>query len=87
MRLNIFPPGGTLCEKEDIALKTENKGKIRSQWREFEFIFTAVRNAIVPQVKIDHIVNNWHRIRNNLAENNRKRQLQIESLSQIFWDS
>lgn len=84
MRLNFFPPGDILLEKESIALKAKNRGKIRSQWREFEFIFISVRNAIVPPVKIDHIIKNWPVIRNNLAEHHRKCRLQIESLSQIF---
>lgn len=59
---------------------TINK-KNRSQWREFEFIFIAVRNAIIPQIGLDHVIENWPRIKNNLAENSRKRKLQIDLLN------
>lgn len=58
--------------------------RCRSVWREFEFIFTVVRNAIVPIVKIEHLIENWDRIRKNLAEGPRKRVLQSERIKTIL---
>lgn len=58
--------------------------RCRSVWREFEFIFTVVRNAIVPIVKIEHLIENWDRIKKSLAEGPRKRVLQSENIKSIL---
>ena len=65
-------------------MNTKGNRKRRSQWREFEFIFIAIRNAIIPTVELDYIIKNWPRIKGNLAENHRKRCLQIKSLYEII---
>jgi hypothetical protein len=64
--------------------KPQNKRKLRSKWREFEFIFMTVRNAIVPRIGINHLIEYWPRIRDRLSENHRKRKLQIDSLVTIL---
>ena len=43
-----------------------------------------VRNAIVPDVKLDHLIENWDRIRKNLAEGPRKRVLQSDEIKFIL---
>ncbi len=58
--------------------------RCRSVWREFEFIFMVVRNAIVPVVKIEHLIENWDRIRKSLAEGPRKRVLQSEEIKFVL---
>ncbi len=58
--------------------------RCRSVWREFEFIFMVVRNAIVPVVKIEDLIENWDRIRKSLAEGPRKRVLQSEEIKFIL---
>lgn len=61
--------------------------KIRSKWREFEYIFMAVRNAIVPYIELGHVIYDWPRIRNNLAENHRNRGLQMNYIDQLSYCS
>ena len=43
-----------------------------------------VRNAIVPVVKIEHLIENWDRIRKSLAEGPRKRVLQSEEIKFVL---
>ena len=53
-------------------------------WREFEFIYKVVQNAIVPSINLWHLIENWDRIRNNLSECARKRVFQIELVRDII---
>ncbi len=56
----------------------------RSVWREFEFVFIVVRNAIIPTVTIKHLIHNWDRIKKRLAEGPRKRRIQSTEIKAIL---
>ena len=56
----------------------------RSVWREFEFVFIVVRNAIIPTVTIMDLIQNWSRIKKRLAEGTRKRLIQSTSIQQLL---
>jgi hypothetical protein len=56
---------------------------VRSPWREFEFCFMLVRNAIVPRLSLERALGDWPRIRRDLMENARKRKLQIDYLPHV----
>lgn len=84
MKRNFFPPGAIRLKKISKQNNPKNKRKLRSKWREFEFIFMIVRNAIIPYIGINHLIEYWPRIRDSLSENHRKRKLQIDSLSSIL---
>lgn len=58
-------------EEEFIEIKGN-----RSLWREYEFLFTIVRDAIVPELELTEVIKNWPRIVDNLSESPRKRKLQ-----------
>jgi hypothetical protein len=87
VKRNFFPPGAIRLKKISKENKPKNKRKLRSKWREFEFIFMTVRNAIVPHIGINHLIEYWPRIRDSLSENHRKRKLQIDSLKSILGNS
>ena len=50
----------------------------RSLWREYEFLFTIIRDAIVPELDLTEVIKNWRRIVENLSESPRKRKLQCD---------
>jgi hypothetical protein len=64
-----FPPGD-ICDR-----------KIKSNWREFEFMFHQIQYAINPHISLKKTIGNWQEIRKSLAENNRRRKLQMSKLS------
>ena len=53
-------------------------------WREFEFWLMVVQKAVVPNISILDAIKNWPRIRENLKESPRRRQLQCDSLASII---
>jgi len=70
-----------ISDRAERGIKTPG---CRSVWREFEFIFIVVRNAIVPVVPIENLIQNWKRIKRNLAENSRKRKLKSEDIKLLL---
>ena len=66
----LFPPGATTCS---------NKTPIRSQWREFQFAFHRVLEAIAPAVPLETVLTRWNAIAAALGERNRKRKPQISA--------
>ena len=62
-----FPPVDTVYD-----------GKVKSYWREFEFMLHQIQQAVEPKISINNVISQWDSIRKNLAENPRKRKLQIE---------
>ncbi len=43
-----------------------------------------VQHMIVPRISISQALDDWHKIRNQLKENNRERKLQSEVLSRFI---
>lgn len=56
---------------------TRYKGKIKSHWREFEFMLHQVQQAIEPTIALDQTIDRWAEISKNLAESTRNRRLQL----------
>jgi hypothetical protein len=54
-------------------------GKVKSLWREFEFMLHQVQQATEPKMSLNNVISQWDEIRKNLAECNRQRKPQIES--------
>jgi len=61
-----IPPGDTLYN-----------GKIKSQWREFEFMLHQVQQVIEPEISLKETLIKWREISKRLSENARHRKLQI----------
>jgi hypothetical protein len=57
---------------------TVYKGKVKSHWREFEFMLHQVQQVTETKITLNNIITKWDEIRKNLAENTRKRKLQME---------
>ena len=55
------------------------KEKVKSHWREFEFMLHQVQQATEPTISLDNVISKWDEIRKNLAESPRKRKLQVEN--------
>lgn len=55
--------------------------RIRSNWREFEFMLHQIQNAINPEISLIKTINSWQEISSELAENNRQRLSQISRYS------
>ena len=53
-----FPPGATI---------SQSKPPIRSRWREFQFAFHRVIEAVAPRVGLETTLHNWNRIAADLA--------------------
>jgi len=53
-------------------------------WREFEFWFMVLQQAIIPKVSIPDAIKNWGTIKNDLMERTRKRKPQLELISSII---
>jgi hypothetical protein len=62
-----FPPG-------DVSWK---KTRPHSAWREFKFAFSQVCRAIEPEFPLAEMIAKWNEISRRLAENPRKRTLQL----------
>ena len=62
--------------RDKITFK-KKKG-IRSPWREFEFWFMVVQQAIIPKLSLRHALEHWDKIKEKLMENTRKRELQTD---------
>lgn len=60
-----FPPGD-ICNH-----------KIRSNWREFEFMLHQVQSAINSDISLKETLNGRHKICKNLSENDRQRKSQL----------
>ena len=52
-------------------------------WREFEFRFMVLRQAIIPKVSIADAIKNWGTIKNDLLERTRKRKAQLELIKKL----
>lgn len=72
--MKIFFPGAIPQKK---SFKTN---QCRSLWREREFLYTIVLQAILPSISLREVVVNWIRIRETLKEPPRKRKLQIDTV-------
>ena len=57
-----------------------NKPPIRSRWREFQFAFHRVIEAVAPAVGLANILAGWNQIAAALGERNRKRKPQLSTL-------
>ena len=64
---NLFPPG-------DISWRNDRP---QSAWREFNFAYNQVKQAILPKLPLDNVIKEWNEIAKSLAERPRKRQLQL----------
>lgn len=53
--------------------------KVKSHWREFEFMLHQVQQAAEAKISLDKVISKWDEIRKNLAESPRKRKLKIEN--------
>ena len=71
---------GTPLSKEE----PKKSGGVRSPWREFEFWFMVVQQAIVPRLSINEVLDHWHQIKARLMENSRKRKLQTDVICSIL---
>jgi hypothetical protein len=61
----LFPPGTTIYPK---------KPPTRSRWREFQFAFHRVVEAIAPAVGLETVLARWNQIAAALGERNRQRK-------------
>lgn len=66
----LFPPGDT----------TWKDSRIKSNWREFNFMFNQIKRAIEPDLSMHLVFNNWQAIASGLAESPRKRKGQISKI-------
>lgn len=66
----MFPPGAT----------TRGRSRLRSPWREFGFQWHQLQQAIDPQLPLSEVLQHWRQICVDLAECNRRRRPQIETL-------
>ena len=66
--LTIFPPEEIIYSK-----------KVKSNWREFQFMFHQIQHIINPIIALHDVIMKWNVLRLALAESPRKRRLQIES--------
>ena len=80
-RQNLFFPGAIRYNATKFKDKEKRKCGVRSPWREYEFWYLVVKQAIIPNLSITHAFEHWDRVKKNLMENPRKRRLQSESLS------
>lgn len=63
-----FPPVDIVYER-----------KVRSHWREFEFMLHQVQQATETTINLNTVISKWDEISKNLAESSRKRKLKIEN--------
>jgi ABC-type antimicrobial peptide transport system ATPase subunit len=56
------------------------EGKTKSNWREFEFMYHQIQQAIEPKIKISTVLDEWGDIKTQLSESARRRKTQIEAL-------
>jgi len=59
------------------------KNRVRSNWREFSFVYNQVKRIIDPELALNKMIRNWKQISILLSEGNRKRKPQ---LSHTFLD-
>jgi hypothetical protein len=59
-------------------MKSASKWKRRSPWREFAFVFRQVTQAIIPQLGLGKMIQQWQQIAEKLKEAPRKRKTQAE---------
>ena len=64
----LFPHGGIVFDN-----------KTKSYWKEFEFMLHQIQQAVEPKISLNKVMNSWEEISKNLAENSRKRKLQVEN--------
>jgi hypothetical protein len=65
-------------------MKTEARDHMRCVWREDEFLFLALRRAILPMIELVDILANWRNISFALREARRKRKRQLEYLARTL---
>jgi hypothetical protein len=63
----IFPPGVTVWEK----------GKTKSEWREFAFALHLLQQAVDPVLSLKEVLQGWRDISKALAESSRQRKPQL----------
>lgn len=68
----LFPPGVTIYQS-----------KTKSHWREFEFMFHQIQQAVEPSVALSKVIANWGHVCGSLAEASRKRRPQMESCATL----
>lgn len=60
----IFSPGGIQCQFPQHALeKASSTQPVRSPWREFEFWFMVVQQAIMPRLSMNQAIEHWGQIK------------------------
>ncbi len=63
--------------KLSADIKVKKKKKLKTRWREFEFMSYQVRQSIDKNISLKRVIENWNQISNLLAEKNRKRIPQL----------
>ena len=56
-----------------MVTRYKNK-KLRSVWREYEFMLKQLQRAIEPNIDLSFAIDNWNQITIWLAESKRKRK-------------
>ena len=84
MKRNFFPPGGIQLDTPPVRGDLTNSAGVRSPWREYEFWYMVVKQAIIPNLPITQCIEHWSRIKQYLMENTRQRKLQTELLQDIY---
>lgn len=60
----IVSPGGLQCQFPEHALEQASSTQpVRSPWREFEFWFMVVQQAIVPRLSMEQALEHWGQIK------------------------
>jgi hypothetical protein len=57
--------------------------KTKSHWREFEFMFHQMQQAVEPTIALSNVIDNWGDISGSLAEASRKRRPQMEKYAML----
>ena len=77
---NFFPPGAIRLDSPPEKGKSSIKMGVRSPWREFEFWFMVVQQAVFPRLSVNSALENWNEIKIRLMEKYRQRNLQTDFL-------
>lgn len=70
MKEIFFPRGGTQSKEF----------KRESIWRETSFMLELLRQAVGPNLSLSDCIHNWKNIKSVLAEERRKRKLQLKNI-------
>lgn len=59
------------------------QNKTKSHWREFEFMFHQIQQAVELPVALSMVIDNWGNISSSLAEASRKRRPQMKRFAML----